>query len=146
MLRKALWLAVAGVMGLTCWAGVSRSARTADAIGLGEAKAPAFVHVVILNVKKDAPEGEADALIADANDMLRSIPTVRDIRAGKPADMPVTGPGKKDFSVGLLVLFDDQEGLKTYSNHPMHLKYVQKHLKYLDTDKLMVFDFVNPKH
>jgi hypothetical protein len=29
--------------------------------------------------------------------------------------------------------------------HPLHLKYVEKHLKHLDTEKLQVFDFVNQK-
>ncbi len=145
MIRKAVVLGILALIGTVGWAGHSWSARGSDPAGLPQANASALVHVVIFQLKKDAPEGEADALIADANEMLRSIPTVRELRVGKPADVTRTAPGKREFSVGLEILFDDRDGLKTYSDHPMHMKYAQKHLPYVDTDKLMVFDFITQK-
>ena len=48
-----------------------------------------------------------------------------------------------DFSVGLLVLFDDYDGLQTYLDHPLHTEYLEKHGKYWE--KVPVYDFVNQK-
>ena len=42
-----------------------------------------------------------------------------------------------------MVLFDDSTGLKAYSEHPLHLKYVEKHGKNIDMSKLLVYDFAN---
>jgi hypothetical protein len=107
------------------------------------AKAP-YVHTVFFTVKKDAPEGAADALIADAHELLEKIPSVREIRSGKPAEKSSPG-AQKSYSVGLVVLFDDYDGLKTYLDHELHLKYVERNLKNIDEKKLLVYDFLNPK-
>jgi hypothetical protein len=42
-------------------------------------------------------------------------------------------------------MFDDVEGLKTYLGHPMHDKFVERHLPKIDLEKLLVYDFVNQK-
>jgi hypothetical protein len=102
-----------------------------------------FVHVVIVRLKADAPADAADALIADAHEMLAKIPTVREVRAGKPA--PQTGFAKTDYHVGLLVRFDDLDGLQTYEKHQLHRDYIEKHGKNVELDKLAVFDFVEQK-
>jgi hypothetical protein len=141
MLHKILGvaaLALGGVVLVGSWANTARTADKAD-----KAAAP-FVHTVIFHVSKDAPPGEVDALITDANELLRPIPTVRDLRVGRPAE-PGSDIAKKDYQVGLLVLFDNYQGLKTYLDHPLHLKYVEKHLKHIDKDKLAIYDFVNQK-
>jgi hypothetical protein len=104
-----------------------------------------YVHVVIFHLKKDAPTGTADALIADAFEILAKIPSVRGIQAGKPADKATPDFARKDYQVGLVVLFDNFEGLETYLKHPLHLKYVDKHLKYIDETRLAVYDFLNQK-
>jgi mRNA-degrading endonuclease YafQ of YafQ-DinJ toxin-antitoxin module len=74
--------------------------------------------------------------------MLAKIPSVRDLRIGRPAQKS-TDAAKKDYQVGLLVLFDDYAGLQTYLDHPLHTKYVEKHLKHVDMDRLRIYDFVN---
>jgi hypothetical protein len=107
------------------------------------AKAPPFVHAVIFTMKKDAPEGAADSMIHDAHDMLAKIPTVRELRCGKPAEKKADA--KNSYDVGLLVLFDDADGLKTYIDHPQHQKYVAKHLKNVERDKLLAYDFLDAK-
>ncbi len=146
MIRKIRTVAALALAGLIVWAWFSSSARTAIKLEKPAAdKAPPYVHAVIFHLKKDAPAGEAEALIADAHELLRPIPTVRDLRAGKPAGKAAPDFARKDYDVGLLVLFDDFEGLETYLKHPMHLKYVEKHTKYLDADKLFVYDFVDQK-
>jgi hypothetical protein len=142
MTRKitaALLLALGGTM---LWAGLSEFGRTQEK--KPAARSP-FVHAVIIPLKKDAPEGEADALIADAKELLGSIPSVRGLRAGKPVEK---GPGdfvQKDYQVGLVLGFDDAEGLKAYLEHPQHLKYVERHIKNVDTEHLRVFDFAEPQ-
>jgi hypothetical protein len=102
-----------------------------------------FVHVVIFHLKPDAAADAAEGLIADAHEMLAKIPTVREVCAGKPA--PKTGIAKSDYQVGLLVRFDDIEGLKTYDKHPLHVGYVKKHGKNIQLDKIAVFDFIDQK-
>jgi hypothetical protein len=104
---------------------------------------PQYVHAVIFHVKKDAPQGEVEALIKDAHEMLKPIPSVREFRIGRPAATATPALANKDFHVGLLILFDDAEGLLAYHHHAMHLKYVEKHLPHVDMQKLMVYDFAH---
>lgn len=103
-------------------------------------KAPPLVHTVIFALKKDAPANEADALIADSQKLLAKIPSVREIRAGKPADK-ATPIAAKDYQVGLLVLFDDADGLQTYLDHPLHKEYVANHEK--NFEKVVIYDFLS---
>ncbi|HLJ92035.1 MAG TPA: Dabb family protein [Gemmataceae bacterium] len=142
MLRQTLFVAGLIGLGIVLWMGLSRSA-----IGqVGKTTAPnaaPYVHAVIFHVKKDAPEGEVSALIRDAHELLRPIPSVRELRVGRPAEKSTPNVARKDFQVGLLVLFDDAQGLETYLNHPQHQKYVDKHMSHIEAEKLSVFDFVN---
>jgi hypothetical protein len=99
-----------------------------------------YVHAVVFYLRKDAPKGEADALIADAHDLLEKIPSVRSLKIGLPADKATPKVSVNDYQVGLLCTFDDFDGLKSYLEHPQHLKYVDKHEKNLD--KVLVYDFI----
>jgi hypothetical protein len=99
-----------------------------------------FVHSVIIYLKKDAPANETDAVMADTQKLLARIPSVREIRAGRPADK-ATPVATKDYQVGLLVLFDDVEGLHTYLDHPLHKEFVSNHEK--NFDKVVVYDFMS---
>ncbi len=142
MARTAPWLLVWILALALCVTGFSGRAMAQE--GKTGARRPApFVHVVIFRLKKNAPEGEADALIADAHALLRKIPSVRALRAGKPARAGTPERERKDYDVGLVVFFENSEGLHAYLNHPLHLKYVDKHLKYVQVDRLPVYDFVD---
>jgi hypothetical protein len=99
-----------------------------------------FVHSVIVYLKKDAPANEADAVLADTQKLLAKIPSVREIRAGRPADK-ATPIATKDYQVGVLVLFDDIEGLHTYLDHPLHKEFVSNHDK--NFEKVVVYDFLS---
>jgi hypothetical protein len=149
MYRKMAALAVITLAGIVCWVSLAAPGRTADRLDkLDKAAAdkPApFVHVVIFTMKKDAPEGEADALIADAHELLQTIPSVRGLKVGKPSEKSSPRAAHKKYDVGLMVLFEDAEGMETYLKHPQHLKYVDKHLKHVDEEKLVVYDFVDTK-
>ncbi len=112
----------------------------------GPEKGPSpYVHIVIFSLKKDAPKDEVDKTIADCQELLAKIPTVKSLRAGKPMKKETPDIAKKDYDLGLVILFDDAAGLDTYIKHPNHLKFVENHGKYFEVEKLQVFDFVNEK-
>jgi len=141
MIRKAVWipaLALLGALASDCTAEPVKPVAKEDKPAVKEAP---FVHVVIFRLKKDAPEGEVDAVINDCKEMLTKIPSVKGIKIGRPAEKGTPDTAKKDYQVGLLVLFDDADGLKTYLEHEQHVKFVEKHGKFLIMEKLDVFDF-----
>jgi hypothetical protein len=102
-------------------------------------KAP-YVHSVIFYLKKDTPPAKREAMIADCHKMLEKIPTVRGLLVGEPAEKG-TEIAVKDYSIGLLVLFDDYDGLKTYADHKDHLKFVEMYLPLCE--KVVVYDFMD---
>lgn len=134
MLRS---LFAAAVLGLTL---TVAGHPTATADTKADAKQPNYVHVVIFNLKKDAPKGEDKAIIEDTHELLAKIPSVKGIRVGAPAEKGTPDLASKDYQLGLVVLVDDFDGLKAYLDHPLHLKFVEKHLKHLE--KPVVYDFV----
>jgi hypothetical protein len=141
MIRKAVWItafALVWVLSSDCSAEPVKAAAEDKKPVAQEAP---FVHVVIFRVKKDAPEGEVDALIADCKEMLSKIPSVKGLKVGRPAEKGTPEIAKTDYQIGLLVLFADADGLKTYLEHEQHVKFVEKHGKFLIPEKLEVFDF-----
>jgi hypothetical protein len=144
MIRKSLWVVLLAIGGGATWFAVSSFAQDKPQLTAVRA-APNFVHTVIFHLKTDAPAGAAEGLIADAHELLRPIPSVRDLKVGRPAEKGTPDLAKKDYQVALVVLFDNQAGLETYLKHPLHLKYVEKHGQHIDRDKLVVYDFVNQR-
>jgi hypothetical protein len=106
-----------------------------------ETKAPLFVHTVIFHLKKDAPVEK----IIEGCHTLEAIPTVRALKAGRPAVADDATPkvAAQDYDVGLVVLFDDAAGLKTYLTHETHLKFVKDFGQYFE--KVQVYDFSDQK-
>ncbi|MGE3806655.1 MAG: Dabb family protein, partial [Gemmataceae bacterium] len=78
------------------------------------AKLAPYVHTVIFYVKKDAPKGAVDEVIADVGKLLADIPSVRGVQVGKPAAKATPEVAVEGYQVGLLCLFDDAAGLKEY--------------------------------
>ena len=102
---------------------------------------PRYVHTVVFTLKKDAPKDAETELVADCHEMLSKIPTVRELRVGRPAEKATPNLAKKDFTAALTIFFDDYDGLMAYDKHELHQKFVQNHLPRVDTDKLLVYDF-----
>ena len=139
MIRNVKLAVLLGLVTGTVWFFLS---GTLERSGAAEPKAEAgYVHTVILYVKKDAPKNLADAMIADAHKLLAKIPSVRSIKAGRPAEKHTPNVAVTDYTVGLLVMFDNYEGLKAYDEHPLHKQYVEKHLPHIE--KVLVYDFMN---
>jgi hypothetical protein len=104
-----------------------------------------FAHVVIFRMKKDASKDAVETAIADCHDLLSKIPSVRSIRAGKPAVKATEEKGipKMEYDFALLVLVEDSDGLEAYLKHPLHLEFVKKHGPHFDREKLQIFDFLD---
>jgi hypothetical protein len=97
-----------------------------------------LVHTVVLKLKSDSPSGEAQSVIDDAYTQLTKIGPVRGLWAGKPASK-ATPDASTDYTVALVLLFDDAAGLKSYLNDPVHTKFADNHLKKWETP--VVYDF-----
>jgi hypothetical protein len=105
----------------------------------------AYVHVVVFTMKKDAPKDAVDSAIADCRKLLEGIPSVRTLRAGRPAEKGTPDLAKKDYDFALVIFVDDFAGLKAYLEHADHLKFVEKHGKNFNMEKLAIFDFADAK-
>jgi len=106
----------------------------------GWRKAP-FVHTVILKIKKDAPPNTAVAILADVP-VIGKLPSVQGFWYGVRAAEGSPEFAVKDFEISLVLLFEDVDGLKRYLDHPTHKRFVDKHLKHLETP--LVYDSLKP--
>lgn len=102
-----------------------------------------YAHVVIFRMKKDAPKEAVEKAIVDCHELLAKIPSVRSVRAGRPAAKGTPDVPKMEYDFALLVLVDDAAGLEKYLKDPLHIKFVGKHGPFFDMTKLQVFDFLN---
>jgi hypothetical protein len=102
---------------------------------------PGFVHNVIFYLKKDTPPAKVEACIADCHKILGKITSVRGVWVGRPAQTATPELTVKDYQVGLMILFDNFEGLKAYNDDPAHMKFVETYLPSIE--KVLVYDFAN---
>jgi hypothetical protein len=142
MLRK---LCLVSLLALAWLVAGDRAAPPLRAADKPAAKDAPYVHVVLFTMKKDAPAADVDLAIKDAHEMLEKIPTVRSLKIGRPAEKATPMFAKKDYQIGLVVLFDDYDGLQTYLDHAQHTQFVEKHSKNWDMEALRVFDFMDQK-
>jgi hypothetical protein len=141
MKRIGLLGAVVALVALT--AGGEPAARR-EAPGAKKGDTGGLVHVVFFTMKKDAPKGAVEEVIADCHKVLGKIPAVRSVRAGRPSPKGEK-LAQKDYDVGLLILVDDADGLQAYLEHPLHVEFVKKHIKHFDIKRLRIFDFIDEK-
>lgn len=87
-----------------------------------------YVRTVYYRLKRDAPGGEAAALIRDANAMLARARGIRGLWAGKPAPASTD----EDFDVAVVLLFDNASGLKAFLDDAQVKKFDQQHGKFWD--------------
>lgn len=132
MIRSTVWALFVSAACVGCTSHPQRTART----GIFE-PAP-FVHVVLFKTRSESPDAAAAALMSDIREKLAPLPTVRGLWTGRPAPTDVRPIVDSNYDVGLLVLFDDQEGLERYLDHPVHAEFAAK---YDTTCDVRVFDF-----
>jgi hypothetical protein len=107
-------------------------------------KSAPYVHAVFFYLKKDAPKKADDSMIADAHILLAKIPSVKGVWAGRPAEKHTPKVAVTGYEVGLLVLFENANGLFSCLDHDLHTQYVNKHEKHIE--KVVVYDFLNQKN
>jgi hypothetical protein len=124
-------------------AGLTVSAAWTDEAKSDKKGHAPYAHVVVFRMKEGAPKDAVENAIADCRELLAKVPSVRSVRAGRPAAKGTPDVPKMEYDFALLVLFDDADGLKTYIDHPLHRKFVAKHGPHFDREKLQIFDFLD---
>ncbi len=130
-----------GMMALA--AGMTASAASADEAKSDKKELAPYAHVVIFRMKEDAPKDAVEKAIADCRELLAKVPSVRSVRAGRPAARGTPDVPKMQYDFALLVLFEDADGLEAYIKHPLHVKFVEKHGPNFNMEKLQIFDFLD---
>ena len=77
-------------------------------------------HMVIFCLKHAVGSAEAEKFIQDGRAILSRIPVVKNFEALKQISP------RNDYSYGFSMEFDDQAAYDTYSNHPLHLEFVEQ--------------------
>jgi hypothetical protein len=103
-----------------------------------------LVHVVVLKARAGTAPSDIKDLIDESYSQLTKIKTVRGLWAGKPAAKSVVGAAT-DYTVALVLVFDDAAGLKTYFDDPVHVRFMDRHLKKWETPQVYDFEPQKPK-
>lgn len=80
-------------------------------------------HIVFWIVKEEAEGLQKDAILAKMKNMLEALPPQIDVIKGLEVGINVI-PSDRAFDIALYSTFNSLEDLKTYANHPEHLKVV----------------------
>jgi hypothetical protein len=99
-----------------------------------------FYHAVFFTCKPGTPETEIDALIADCYNSLAKVPSVRSLHAGRRDTRMARDVNVKDYTVGLVVIFDDKAGHDLYNESAIHTDFMNNHKAYWSGVK--VYDFL----
>ncbi len=102
------------------------------------AKSSKFVHAVFFTFKPEVTDEQTAEFIRDCY-ALKKIQAVRKLDAGRRDERMTRDVNVTDYTVGLVVYFNDMAGHDEYIAHPVHQELVDKH-----KDKwasVRVFDF-----
>jgi len=99
------------------------------------------VHLVLLKPRPDLSQTDRQALVRAFERAIRDIPTVRGVRVGERvrhgAGYESEAPDSVDY--GVILEFDDLEGLQAYLRHPAHEELGARFNQSLSS--AMVYDF-----
>ena len=101
-------------------------------------KAP-FVHTVILTLKKD-DDAQVKRVYDEAGKTLAKIDGVRGIWIGKPAANGTPELAKNGYKIGVVVLLDSADALKTFLDDDLNKQFNDKMADYWD--RPVVYDFL----
>jgi hypothetical protein len=101
-----------------------------------------FVHVALYTFKADAPTGTAEEFAAEAEKVFAQIDSVRSFRIGKPAAKAtprefMVDP-KSAYHLGIVLTFDNFEGMAKYGNDRRHNELKKKYAKHFE--KIVAYD------
>ncbi len=80
-------------------------------------------HIVFWIVKEEAEGLKKDAILSKMKTMLEALPSHIEVVKGLEVGLNVIASDRA-FDIALYSSFDSLEDLKTYANHPEHLKVV----------------------
>jgi hypothetical protein len=97
-----------------------------------------FSHIVIFWTDPNNSSA-ADELISGANKLLKTIPDVTQLQAGKmsPSHRPVV---EQSYQVALNLIFTSKQAEQAYQIHPQHVEFVEQFVKPL-VKKVVIYDF-----
>ncbi|MDA0836625.1 MAG: Dabb family protein [Planctomycetota bacterium] len=90
-------------------------------------------HIVLFKVREGTPQAKVDGMLAGIKSLKDSIDTVVSVSMGKNFSERSQG-----FTHGIVVRFNNKEGLAAYQPHPAHLKVVKEDIKPIVDDILAV--------
>jgi hypothetical protein len=109
-------------------ASVASAATLASTQAMGadmHASTGKLVHNVYFWLKNPDSKADRDALVAGLN-TLKTIPSVKELHIGLPANTEKRDVVDNSFSVSELMYFDSVEGQNAYQVHPVHNAFVEK--------------------
>jgi heme-degrading monooxygenase HmoA len=80
--------------------------------------------VVLVKLDPDYTAQRA-TVAAHTQQVLAGVPGVRALEVGVPADDRT----RREWDLGIVVVFDDLEAVEAYREHPVHRKYVDVYLR-----------------
>ena len=95
-------------------------------------------HVVLITLEDPS---EAEALRADCDSMLSTIPSVTVYACGPHVETGRSKAVVNEYTLGLLVSFQDMAGYSAYLEHPGHLALLEKWKSKFS--KLTIYDIGN---
>jgi hypothetical protein len=101
-------------------------------------KPPEFVHCVFFTLKPEVTDDQIEEFVKDCY-LLKQIPSVRKLDAGRRDERMTRDINVTDYTLGVVVYFDDKAGHDLYNAHPVHQKLVAKHKD--QWSSVRVFDF-----
>jgi hypothetical protein len=78
-------------------------------------------HVVLINVKPDAPAGSAERMVEGVRKLPSEIPLIRSWEVG-------LGRNPGNVTVGIVALFDDLDSYARYHADPAHKRCAQTYI------------------
>jgi hypothetical protein len=88
---------------------------------------------------KVAPSANANEIIRILNELPGNVPGIRTWTVGKHTGAPGASGDLWDY--GLVCDFDSFEGLQSYSDHPFHMKVVDRLLPMFSARAVCDFEF-----
>lgn len=98
-----------------------------------------FMHCVFFTFKPDTPDAAIEGMVSDSYKILGQIPSVREVHAGRRDPRMTRDVNATDYTVGLVIVFDDKAGHDLYNDHPLHNQLVDKYKQHWAGVK--VYDF-----
>jgi len=90
-------------------------------------------HIVLFKVREGTPQEKVDGMLAGINSLKDSIDVVVSVSTG--TNYTERGQG---FTHGVVVRFNDKEGLAAYQPHPAHMKVVEEDIRPIVEDIIAV--------